>query len=325
MSLDDEQYKYDVAFSFLEQDESIAIQIDDLLKDHLSTFIYTYKQEEIAGTDGEKTFNEIFANHSRIVVVLYRENWGKTPWTRIEETAIKNRAYNKGYDFALFIPMETSQKVPQWLPKTQLWIGLERWGIAGAASVIEAKVQTSGGTPKEETAIDFAKRKERDLKRIKARKDFLESENGVQAAFKEASDLFSKLQILCDEIAKETGWKIEKYQSKPGDSLLIYSCGVTLIISWSCKWTNILDDSYLYLTLWQGRVGWPNTLQIEDPVKLEEFVFYFDTHDTISYGWKKSDSSDPILSSKRLSEFSIKSFAKAIHEQETGEEDDEGG
>jgi hypothetical protein len=327
MHSDDDQYKYDVAFSFLEQDESVAIQIDDLLRDRLSTFIYTSKQREIAGTDGEKTLNEIFGSQSRIVVVLYRETWGVTSWTRIEETAIRNRAFNEGYDFVLFIPMETPQKVPQWLPKTQIWIGLERWGIDGAASVIEAKVQTSGGTPKEETAIEFAKRKERDLERIKARKTFLRSENGVQAAFKEVSDLFSKLLTLCDEIAKETGWEIEKYQPKPENALLIYSCGVTLSFGWRCKYTNILENSCLRISTWQGKIGWSNTFDIDEPVMLEEFVFAFDTHDTIQYGWKKLDSSEPLLSSKQLAEFSIKSFVNTIHKQETGEEDDdnEGG
>jgi hypothetical protein len=322
MSLDGEQYKYDVAFSFLEQDESLAIQIDDLLKDRLSTFIYTSKQKEIAGTDGEKTFNEIFGNHSRIVVVFYRENWGKTPWTRIEETAIRNRAYNKGYDFVLFIPMETSQKVPQWLPKTQLWIGLERWGIGGAASVIEAKVQTSGGTPKEETAIDFAKRKDQDLIRRKARNNFLNSDKGVQTAFKEVEDLFTKMQILCDKIAKETGWNIEKSQPKSKDALSIYSRGVTLALGWGCKYTNTLEGSYLLIRTWHGRIG--EIIPFDEPVKLDEFIFSFDTYDTTGFGWKKLDSSDPILSSKQLAEFSIKLFVNAIHEQETREEDDEG-
>jgi len=320
---EDKNFKYDVAFSFLEEDESLVIQIDDLLKDRLSSFIYSNKQKEIAGTDGEKTFNEVFGKESRIVVVFYRENWGKTPWTRIEETAIRNRAYNKGYDFVLFIPMETSQKVPQWLPKTQLWIGLERWGISGAASVIEARVQSSGGTPKEENALEFAERKRRDLERIRARKVFLESENGVQAALKEVDYLLSEIQKLSDEIANKTGWKFEIYHPNSKESLYIYGCGVTLIVGWSCKYTNILEGAYLYVKTAKGKVGWPNTFYYENPVLLEEFMFYFDTYDTISNGWKKPDSSDPILSSKQMADFSLKLLANSIHNQETGETSDD--
>ena len=33
----------------------------------------------------------------------------QTPFTRIEQTAIKNRAFNAGYDFTLFIPMTSRQ------------------------------------------------------------------------------------------------------------------------------------------------------------------------------------------------------------------------
>ena len=34
-------------------------------------------------------------------------------------------------------PIDKSAKVPDWLPKNRIWIGLERWGIEGAAGVIE--------------------------------------------------------------------------------------------------------------------------------------------------------------------------------------------
>jgi hypothetical protein len=68
-----QQYKYDVAFSFLAQDEELAIQINDLLQDSVQIFLYSKKQGEIAGTDGEKSFNKVFGEQSRLVVVLYIE------------------------------------------------------------------------------------------------------------------------------------------------------------------------------------------------------------------------------------------------------------
>ena len=142
----DTSYKYDVAFSFIAQDESLAIQLNDLLQDRLNTFLYSKQQEEIAGKNGEKEFGKVFGEEARIVVVLYRKGWGETPWTRIEETAIRNRSYEHGYDFAIFIPLDDPLSVPKWLPKTQLWVGLKRWGIAGAASVIEARVQELNGS-----------------------------------------------------------------------------------------------------------------------------------------------------------------------------------
>ena len=106
------EFKYDVAFSFCEEDEADATRLNDLLQDRLSTFLYSKKQEALAGTDGEETFSRVFAEEARVVVIFHRAKWGTTPWTRIEETAIRNRAFQKGYDFTLFIPREEPPKMP---------------------------------------------------------------------------------------------------------------------------------------------------------------------------------------------------------------------
>lgn len=148
------EYKYDVAFSFLADDEDIATNINDIIKDRLTTFIYSERQKELAGTDGEKTFSRVFGSEVRIVFVLYRKGWGETSWTRIEETAIRNRCFDEGYDFVLFAPLEKNLELPRWLPKNRIWLGLDRWGIEDAASVIESRVQEAGGIPKEETVED---------------------------------------------------------------------------------------------------------------------------------------------------------------------------
>ena len=78
MTTDD--YRFDIAFSFLAEDEPLAQELSDALQDRLEVFIYSKKQEELAGTDGEETFNRVFGCEARTVAVLYRENWGwKSP------------------------------------------------------------------------------------------------------------------------------------------------------------------------------------------------------------------------------------------------------
>jgi hypothetical protein len=99
----DRAFKYDIAFSFVKEDEGLATQINDLVQDRYRTFLYSKAQDQLVGTDGEKTFNAVFGEQARTVAVLLRPEWGQTSWTRIEETAIKNRAFNQGYDFATFI------------------------------------------------------------------------------------------------------------------------------------------------------------------------------------------------------------------------------
>jgi hypothetical protein len=75
----DKEYKYDVAFSFLNQDESLAQQLNDLLQDRISTFIYPEHQLDLAGKDGEIVLKKSFDSEARIVVILYRDEWGITP------------------------------------------------------------------------------------------------------------------------------------------------------------------------------------------------------------------------------------------------------
>ena len=88
---------FDVAISFCARDESTAKRLHDVLLGRLSVFLYSEEQRRLAGTDGEVTFNAVYGKQARLVVVLYRAEWGETPFTRYEATAIRNRAFNAGY------------------------------------------------------------------------------------------------------------------------------------------------------------------------------------------------------------------------------------
>ena len=173
--MNNQNFMYDVAFSFLQEDEGLAIQLCDMLEGRYNTFIYSEKQVELAGKDGEETFNLVFGEQSRVVVVLFRNNWGKTGWTRIEMTAIRNRGYEYGYDFSLFIPLEKNSRLPKWLPKTQIWFDSNRWGIEGTIPVIEYKIKQEGGSTKKETAVDKAERINRLIESKEKKKAFLDS------------------------------------------------------------------------------------------------------------------------------------------------------
>ncbi len=113
------KFKYDVAFSFVQQDEQLALQIADRIRDRINVFVYTERQEAFAGTDGVDEHMRIYEHESRLVVVLHREDWARTEWTRVEETAIRNRGYSEGYDFLVFVPLNSSAEKPKWLPKIE--------------------------------------------------------------------------------------------------------------------------------------------------------------------------------------------------------------
>jgi hypothetical protein len=149
---------YDVAFSFLSQDEPLASALYDELAKDLKVFVYSNKQKELAGADGVEVFRQTFYSQSRMQVVLYRNGWGKTDWTAIEERAISERGLRHGWDSILFVNLDGS-KTPGWLPETRLWLNFERFGhlLAGA---IKFRALELGSKLVPETALDRAKRLE---------------------------------------------------------------------------------------------------------------------------------------------------------------------
>jgi hypothetical protein len=191
-----ENFKYEVSFSFLKQDEPIAYDINDRILDRLTTFIYSRKQEELGATDGEKQFNKVFFEESRIVVLLYREGWGQTPWTRIEETAIKNRAFEKGWDFLVLINLDPNSKLPKWIPQTYIWLDYQRFKSEGAIAVIDQRVKQNGGTSREESIEDKANRLKRQRTAENERENYLRSSEAIQNAYSEMTLLIQKLKSI---------------------------------------------------------------------------------------------------------------------------------
>lgn len=187
-------FEYEVAFSFLQQDENLAYEINDLIQDRYKTFIYSEHQKEIAGTDGEETFNEVFGNKSRIVVILFRDDWGSTRWTRVEETAIRGRAHDEGYDFTIFVQLDKTSKMPKWLPKTRIYYDLERWGVKGLAPAIELKIHESGGQSRPETLEDKSLRIKRSYLMKQERQNYLNSPQAYTDAQREFNKLYELLE-----------------------------------------------------------------------------------------------------------------------------------
>src|SRR5215471_16402309 len=191
-------FEYDVAFSFLKEDEGLAAQLNDLLEGRYKTFLYSKKQEALGGRDGEEVFKRVFGKASRIVVILYRPEWGSTPWTRIEQDAIRDRAYNSGYDFTTFVSLGPSPSVPEWLPKHRLWVGLDRFSVNGAAAIIENLITEQGGNPKPDTPQDKAARLARALAADNERESLYHSTEGVQRGEREAHRVFEALDALVE-------------------------------------------------------------------------------------------------------------------------------
>ncbi len=198
---------YDIAASFLAADESVATELAQTIAGRMSAFVYSERQRELVGRDGMSEFTRLFERDSRLVVVLYRDGWGQTPWTRVEQTAIQERGFRTGWDFLTVVNLDGASS-PDWLPKTRMWFDYARFGMSGLAAVVEQRFQDAGGTPKIESATDLARRLRRERDAEGARVQFLATPEGVTAADAEVTALFDEVltcRVSSDQSLLENG------------------------------------------------------------------------------------------------------------------------
>lgn len=242
---DQAQFKYEVAISFEGSDEALAAEIADALQDRFSTFIYSRKQDELAGRDGEERFREVFGSQARVVIVLYRPEWGQTSFTRIEEKAIRDRAYNNGYDFTLFIPTTEPPEVPKWLPKARLYYSWKRFGIKGLPAVVARLIEEHGGETRVESLADCKAQFQRDENFRREQQTFSSSGEGYKAFEKAADELKSKLKTEFTDL-KGTIPTLQILDAEATQYyFIVHSNFLTLIISKRARWTNELDTCSL--------------------------------------------------------------------------------
>src|SRR5229473_3562707 len=104
--------QYDVAVSFLVQDQRIAQALNDELEaSGLNVFFFPRKQEELAGTNGMESMRAPFLE-ARVNVVLFRKPWGETPWTRVEDSAISERCFKGGWSSLMFVQLDKTSPLP---------------------------------------------------------------------------------------------------------------------------------------------------------------------------------------------------------------------
>jgi hypothetical protein len=172
MALLEAEPKYDVAISFLARDERVAGELNDLLAEGLNVFFFPRKQEELAGTNGLESMREPFLT-ARVVVVLYREPWGNTNWTRVEQAAITDRFVKEGWDWLLFVQLDKENKLPVWLPETHVRFALEQYGIDQLAA--------AGGKIEAPTALSHARRIQREAELLADQKPFFRDQRSSSA------------------------------------------------------------------------------------------------------------------------------------------------
>lgn len=133
-------FDYEIAFSLLSDDEPIARAVQDLLPPDVSSFLYSVAQREIQTSgDGLEVFPDVF-RRARICVILHRDGWGKTRWTRLEEETIADRFLDEGAGFLVLVRLDASSEIPPWFPRTGLWINYRDEGRERTAEYILSRL-----------------------------------------------------------------------------------------------------------------------------------------------------------------------------------------
>jgi len=295
------QDKYDIAISYLAEDEELAFAIYTELGEVLNIFIYTQHQEELAGKNGVEPLRNIFINKTNLIVILYRNGWGNTGWTSTEEKAIIDFGLKNKWEGILLINLDLT-KIPNWFPESEIYIDFQKYSFEELIGIIKLRAQERGGEVKTITAVDRAKILEIKREYENEKKKILESEEGLKRASAEANDLFEEIDRICIEITSESSVRFEyKRQKEFLYQLIGYkqdeklgSLGFQVNILWHQKYSNSLNNSKLILSkIDLGRIVYRN-----DPIIMEDLLFDFDLSHTMQNMWKNNHNNKQISTQK---------------------------
>ena len=244
-----DEKKYNVSISCVKEDEKVARELYDLLQPRVgSLFLYTQNQKDLIGEDGLNAFSRVYRHESRVVVVIYRESWGKSKWTGVEDRAIRDLYLNLGWSRIFVYSMDDS--TPSWLPETYLWGG-KLYGLTALAAAVERKVQEEGGTVGEEDVLARARRIQRSLAAAKAREDRRFGEEAVQAAYRERKAVDARLAEVVSNLAAPDPSGLLQAEKISG-MYTVRTSDVAVAFYWDGKTVNSIRGDTLTLLMSTG-------------------------------------------------------------------------
>jgi hypothetical protein len=315
-----EDPKYDVAISFLQQDVNTAHALATKLKEVFDVFFYPDRQEELAGTDGMEFMRTPFFEDSRLMVVLYREKWGKTRWTAIEERAIKEACFNGEWSRLFFIVVEDAKVFPGWLTPTHIRFNLVDFGIDGAAAAIKARVLENRGRLKPMTPLKRAEVQKADDEYRKARQYALSpsGEAGVEA---QVEELIREILKQCEAVNAAGNQQISFGAFKEDLRECVMTDGnVSMSIFWQNERT-LSKLGYIAVSEYNDRLTLPTEARRQvyarQPQRVGERRYKPDLSRSLDIGWEEPDTKE-FLSSKALAEKCVIAFMDLVEKRNSG-------
>lgn len=313
----------DVAISFLAKHEPLAKQLKTGLEDGLEVFFFPHSQEQLAGTDGLESMRTPFMD-ARVVVVLFDDSWGETPWTRVEKTAITDRCLNKGWDSLLFVQISKTNTPPKWLPQTHVRFNLEDYGIDQLIGVIKARVQDQGGKIKPLDAIGEARRVRREADYISDRDAMVRDQTWISnVVHRSVEDAMQEVVRLVGELRSDHGFDVIAVAE--GQKCTMRAEYVSVGCGWTQPIMNlVLDDPYtgechLRVAEFSGRLLLPGErgMYVHGPKLLKEHKFKVGVSMSRELVWIEKGKKEHIAADK-LGDRIVQIFLKLIERSNAG-------
>jgi len=304
MSLSDNP-NYDVAISFLVRDLTLAQALRDKLSVGLNVFFFPHTQEELAGTDGLESMREPFLN-SRINVVLYREQWGNTPWTGIEAAAVKDSCLKTHYRSLFFFVVESTDVLPKWLPDTHIRLNYGEFTLDEAVGAIKLRAEEQGGHYEPMTPLKKAKLL-REEERYQFERSQLKSQGGIERILGSVEALFNAIKGQCDAVNADGNLEIE-CELNLRDHACVMRLGRTgMVVRWDQPYSNGLENSCLSVEEYNGRLRFSgelwNQVMARPPELLRKTKYEPQLSRARDYGWREEGGSeDEFMPSNTLAE-----------------------
>jgi hypothetical protein len=238
-------FKYDVAISFLAPDLPKARALAARLEPALSVFVYDRHAEELLAADGMERFAEVFRYQSRLHALLYRDGYGKTPWTSFEEGHIKERALHSRFTSLALVKLDASPG-PLWVHSNYLYAADKGDDLAEAAAVIRYRAREGGAVLHRPTAAEAAAALARRERLRSERFEILTSQRGLKRAREEVQSLFAAIEAAVSSVgAAVPGVRLACERTMDGDGIYLVSPQCSTTIYWEQPYTNALRDSHL--------------------------------------------------------------------------------
>lgn len=284
-----EKYEYDVAISFLSQDEPFARQLAEALAP-LRVFVYSKAQEQVAGTEGVEAFRVVFRERSRLALVPFRPGWGETPWTRVEATAIRDNCLEHGWDRLFVVRLRRDGRLPKWIPESHIYFDPQTFGLGDLVGAVKARCADLGTELRQPSPAERA--------RAMAQREAFDSETrdllsrSPQPFHESASALFAVIEQSAINMEQDAGWKV----LRGGDShtyYVFYAHGFTMQLLPQAIWANTARDGYLLARFLRGRMLTPQEVGrfyvFDEPTELGRHELKIHREPALGWCWRWGD------------------------------------